>query len=140
MSVQAHSNCHKINALLALQSTKEERMELLMMKEMNEHRANMEVAGRKVVRIVAVVVHKGLVVVGRIDLAAVVNKVVAVVLVVAARKVVELEVGRIEVVADLGRMTEDMEKTFGLGVEEEVVCYILFALEDMVKMSRMVAG
>lgn len=43
--------------------------------------------------------------------------------------------GHIGLVAALGRVTEDMEKTSGQEVEEAVCC-ILIVLEDMVKMRR----
>jgi hypothetical protein len=108
---------------------------MMVMKEMNEHMANREVVGRKFVHIV-VVVHKDFVVADdRIDLAAAVDKVAVVAM--AVHKAVGWEVGHIAIVAVLGRTTEDMERTSGLAVVGQVGC-ILFALEGMVKMRRMV--
>jgi hypothetical protein len=109
---------------------------MMVMKEMNEHMANREVVGRKFVHIVVVVVHKDFVVADdRIDLAAAVDKVAVVAM--AVHKAVGWEVGYIAIVAVLGRTTEDMERTSGLAVVGQVGC-ILFALEGMVKMRRMV--
>jgi len=117
-----------------------------VLKEINEHMATVEVGVRRVVHMEPeVVVRTEIEVAVHTEMKEVVHMALAVdhidlVAVVVVHRAAEFGAGHIEVVADLGRTIEDMVKTSGLEVEVEAVCYIPFALEDMVKMAGTVAG